>query len=405
MLRALLLASLLGATTSFANDLDRILDSVKFEKSNLEIKKPSVYLNAVKFRVSTEEDETGNFKKGGTDYGLRFYTNSFSEYRTKKKLIKNQEKRFKHSEAEWINHSLESIYHEYIDYVISRKIEKDHVDLGKVHKDKLRVFNTYIKRGEVDVTKLASAQQNYNKNRVKVLQLQHEGKSRKEKLSNLVNPKSALPETLLLKKIKQVISNSAKVPNEIVDIKAAELAIEAGQLSYDVEKSERNKIIDHVELGLKTQEREVGEDEKRVYINIAFNIPFFERRGSALNEKLIKKREVEYKEKVAKDKAAQAYQDILSQIRLGLKELSLLKNSEHIRQAKRIFRLLKGRSGESPLKKLAFKELLLNNEIQQKEITKDILKNYISLLRMKGILAKNPKRNFLRPENLKGVVI
>ncbi len=376
--------------------------------ANEELSAPIPLIESMRFKIDTQEDRTGNFRKGGIEYSLRFYPDNINETKLKNKLYKLQENKLKYLKENSSTQQNKKLIENYINLKHLWNISNELKQLKNLYQDKVKVLKSFSRQGLVKYEKISTATLKLNEIKTDELNVSNtitkleQGLLEANADINLENIKKRDLGTFF-KEIEKILSEESFVP---VDIKYEMQSLESQKIKYELEREQKNKILDHIELSLDTSydEQSDPKEDNRIGIGLSFNIPSL---GSSkrldTNEKLIDAIESRNEFKQKNMELRSQYQEIKNELKSNIRLIKMNIDSKVDTNAKKMLSVLSKRKGDSPLDKLELKEAIVNYKMKHHELNNKILALYTELLAMRGYLSSEKVRDYFLVSNIKGV--
>lgn len=382
------------------------------DELNYTIKKPNRIIDEVKFGISKKEKDsfTRDFNHDETEYSMRIYPSGFGTYNLRDKMYKNQKSRFEAFKKYEMAANSSLVYTAYLRLIYGLKLREIHNDLALLYKDKLKVLNSLLKKGEIEIEDLVKNQEAFNENQLEYLRIEGELKEHLSFLKEVSGVKrlslDAFKGKTKLISLKQIERLIKKEPSKLKleSLKIADLKLKKANIEFELEKSSENKILEFVEV---SSDHTNNSDEgwgSSIGVQVRLNVPLFEGNSKTLNEKALARFEDRYKARVEKREALLNYNLLTRNLESTLQSIELIENSSHLKEAKRYLRIFRKRRSSSPLKLLAFNEIIMSSELKKIEYELTAYESYVEILKERGVLSQNSRMNLLNYYVARGVL-
>lgn len=355
----------------------------------LRTEKISIFRDA---KVNFNSSEKNNEESISQEIGLRLYPNSLSQIKLNKALYKNQKMRFESQENTFLKVKYISLYSSIVEVKINSQLLREVKKVIRNLEDRVKIEKTLTKKGRLDITDLLNtegklAQMIKEKNHlVRMIELHRnliDNQIRKEvDHQNLI--KHASLKTV--KQIKQVIKSTN------FTTKDHDLELEKSELEYQLLSEENNKLIDYVELNYeKTDKNLNNEEDYKVGIKVSINIPFGQDAIKS-NEALIKRMKAKVDSRINLAQTVSEIDLLKSEIFENTDLYLSSKESKNLVEIKKHFKHYSQTKGSSPLKLLKLKQMILEHQVRELVLEKQIHLAFLKFLNLANTTVSDVKK-------------
>jgi hypothetical protein len=343
-------------------------------------------------------------------YSLRLEPRGFGETKSRRNLFKSQKQYSLNKKRFVFNTVIRKRYGDIIDFIEQQSMLAITKEMQALYEDRVFVMGKLTGTAGFDLNELIEAENEYTVVTMDVIDLEKKLKYSARQIQTLL-PASNFTEfdTSGIVSI-DAVCLFAKGVRDSVD--SSNLYLSNERLRYLVSKGEYlnesascRKLLDFVEISYDTrelfEEREERIDGKPYNFNRAWileaglRIPGLttDRYDIARRKSRFIEDEMDYLE-MEKELIFSMKKDA-EDIRVLVEKYNFLKAREDDVKAESSLRKYLEMDGVAPVRLLAIKESILENNMKKLRIRFDILRNYIRILDASGVLSAEPVRNFL----------
>ena len=407
--------SLVSFAPLLGTDIDTYLltarkgSALKMQKKKVKYLKQSSsgmpLVDDVEIRVRNQALEFDNQR-----YTLRVEPCGFGETKAARQLYRNQLSFNKLKEKRMLAKRLKRRYDDVLDCLEKHSLLQLHKELAVIYEDRVKVLEKLTESSDFSLSDLIQAEDRFTESTTENIEREQRHRLLQKKIQNRIKDSSFVmfdtTDLVSIDSVAAFIENTDfKIGKKNIYMKYEKLQLQRAESEYRLETAQGRRYISFLEFSFddgewseELERKNVGKayDLGRAYLfEVGLRIPFINMDKNDVNRRMLKyysdKQNFEQINEDLEDKIEKDSDDI----RVLLAKYKYLQRREEDINSESSLKKYLEMDGIEPIRLLSIKESIVKNKIAREKVKHDILRNYIRVLDVSGMLADKPLKNYL----------